>query len=74
MPAKKRKSKHSVRKMTPPVTSAEKLQKQIAENPEIRTVLEIAMRARETDATQPARVIGIATDVVANPSNSQCPV
>jgi hypothetical protein len=60
--------------MTPPVTSAEKLQKQIAENPEIRTVLEIAMRARETDATQPARVIGIATDVVANPSNSQCPV
>jgi len=56
------------------VTSAEKLQKQIAENPEIRAVLEIAIRAREIEATQPARVIGIATDIAATPSNSQCPV
>jgi coenzyme F420-reducing hydrogenase beta subunit len=55
-------------------TSAEKLQKQIAENPEIRAVLEIAMRAREMETTRPARVIGIATDIAATPSNSQCPV
>jgi len=73
MPAKKRKSKQSV-PATAPMTSAEKLQKQIAENPEIRMVLEIAMRARETEQTQPARVIGIATDIAATPSNSQCPV
>ena len=74
MPMKKHKFKRNQRKMAVPVTSVEKLQKQIVENPEIRTVLEIAMRARELEVTQPARVIGIATDVVAIPSNSQCPV
>lgn len=74
MPMKKHKSKRNQRKMALPVTSAEKLQEQIAKNPEVRTVLEIAIRARETEATQPALVIGIATDIVANPSNAQCPV
>jgi hypothetical protein len=71
---KKQKFKRNQRKTSIPVTSAEKLQEQIAKNPDIRVVLEIAMRARETEASQPARVIGIATDVVALPSNSQCPV
>ncbi len=52
----------------------EKLQKQIIDNPDVRMVLEIAMRVREMEATQPARAIGIATDIVATPSNSQCPV
>jgi hypothetical protein len=71
---KKHKSMRNQRKVTLPVTSAEKLQEQIANNPDIRAVLEIAMRARETEATQPARAIGIATDIAATPSNSQCPV
>lgn len=73
MPGKKQKSKRSV-PTTVPVTNAKKLQKQITENPEIRAVLEIALRAREMETTQPARIIGIATDIAATPSNSQCPV
>lgn len=74
MPMKKHKSKRDQRKMAFPMTSAEKLQEQIVKNPDIRAVLEIAMRAHETEAMQPARVIGMATDVAALPSNSQCPV
>jgi hypothetical protein len=75
MPTKKQKSKRRVRvRLRLPMTSAEKLQRQIAENPDIRAVLEIALRAREAETTQPARVIGIATDIAAIPSNSQCPV
>ena len=74
MPMKKHKSKRNQRKMDLPVTSAEKLQQQIVKSPDIRAVLEIAMRARELEAARPALVIGIATDIVASPSNSQCPV
>lgn len=73
MPTKKHKSNRSA-PANMPATSIENLQKQIVENPEIRMVLEIAMRARDIEATQPARVIGIATDVAATPTNSQCPV
>lgn len=69
MPVKKQKSKRSVR-----VSSAEGLQKKITENPEIQMVLEIAIRAREVEGMQPARAIGIATDVAVTPSNAQCPV
>lgn len=46
----------------------------IAANPEILLVLAIASRAYEIEANQPARNIGVATDIVAVPANSQCPV
>ena len=42
------------------------------ENPDIRLVLEIAARAREAESKEPPRNIGVATDIVAVPTNSQC--
>ena len=46
----------------------------IDENPDVRLVLEIAMRAHAVEFTEPPRNLGMATDIVALPTNSQCPV
>ena len=43
-------------------------------NPDIRLVLNIAARAHETEARELPREIGVATEVVAIPSNPQCAV
>jgi hypothetical protein len=43
----------------------------INENPVVRLVLEIAMRARALESLEPPRYIGIATDFVAVAPNSQ---
>jgi hypothetical protein len=44
----------------------------IEKNPDIRLILEIAVRAREIESKEPPRNIGVATDIVAIPTNSQC--
>ena len=56
-----------------PMHIAAIIRKGITENPDVRTVLEIALRARELESAQPPRNIGIATDAVATSTNSQCP-
>ena len=50
------------------------IQKALKENPDLRLVLDIAARARETEARELPREIGAATEVVATPNNSQCAV
>jgi hypothetical protein len=51
-----------------------KLAQRAVENPDVRTVLEIAARARDIESREPAKTIGIATDIIAIPTNSQYPV
>jgi hypothetical protein len=41
-------------------------------DPDIRLVLEIAERARAAELQDPARNIGVTTDIVTIPTNSQC--
>jgi hypothetical protein len=54
---------------------AEKIvQEAIKTNPEIRLVLEIAMRAREAECKEAPLNIGLATEIVAVPTNLPCPV
>jgi hypothetical protein len=54
------------------IMNAEQIVKNALEkNPEIRLVLEIAERAREVESKEPPRNIGIATEIVAIPTNSQ---
>lgn len=50
------------------------LKKAMIDNPEVCLVLEIAMRARAAVSSEPPRHIGVATDVITIPTNSQCPV
>jgi len=47
-------------------------QEAIETNPEIKLVLEIAARARETEARTPAMELTPSTDVVALPNQRQC--
>jgi hypothetical protein len=54
--------------------AARTLQSRLKQNPEVLLVLEIAKRARASEAAEPPREIGSTTDVVALPTNSQCPV
>ena len=46
----------------------------LKQNPEIQLVLDIARRAREVQLAEPPRELGMATDVIVNPTSSQCPV
>jgi len=48
-----------------------KLVRRAMENPDVRIVLEIAERARDVESREPAKTIGMATDVIAIPTNSQ---
>jgi hypothetical protein len=41
---------------------------------DVRLVLEIATRAHAIESREPPRNLGMATDVVVNPTNSQYPV
>lgn len=50
------------------------IQNEFSKNPEVRLVLEIALRAREVESKEPPVNIGTATEVVAIPTNWQCPV
>lgn len=50
------------------------VQNWVDENPDTRLVLEIATRAHAQEFREPPRNLGIATDVIANPTNSQYPV
>jgi hypothetical protein len=68
---KSRKARKAKPKLRAP---AAVIQKAIDENPEVRLVLEIAMRARDAESKEPPLDIGMATDIVATPTNSQCPV
>jgi hypothetical protein len=44
------------------------------ESPDVRLVLEIAARAHAIEFREPPRDLGVVTDVVAIPTNSQHPV
>jgi hypothetical protein len=50
------------------------IKKAFNENPDVRMVLDIATRARETETRELPREIGAATEVVATPTNPQCAV
>ena len=50
------------------------IERAIMENPEVRLVLDLAMRAREIEGRELPREIGMATEVTAIPVNSQCAV
>lgn len=52
--------------------AAEMIEKALKENPDVWLVLDIAARARETEARELPREIGAATEVVAIPTNPQC--
>lgn len=56
------------------VSAAEMIEKALKENPDVRLVLDIAARARETESRELPREIGAATEVVAIPTNPQCAV
>jgi hypothetical protein len=56
------------------VSVAGTIQKALDENPEIRIVLDIAARARDTEAKEPPREIGASTEVAAQPTHTQCAV
>lgn len=58
----------------PPADAAALVQKRVEASAEMRLVLEIAARARAAESNEPPRHIGIATDIVATPTNSQYPV
>jgi hypothetical protein len=47
------------------------IKKAFDENPDVRMVLDIATRARDTEARDLPREIGAATEVVAIPTNPQ---
>jgi hypothetical protein len=47
------------------------IDKALSENPDILVVLEIAARARETEAKEPPREIGVSTEVAAISIDSQ---
>lgn len=48
------------------------IQQALEDNPEFRLVLDMAARARDVESKEPARDIGMATDVVSIPVNSAC--
>jgi hypothetical protein len=50
------------------------IKKALNENPDIRLVLDVAARARDTEARELPREIGASTEVVAIPCNPQIPV
>jgi hypothetical protein len=50
------------------------IQDALDKNPDVRLVLEIAARARDMEAKEPPREIGVATEVAAIPTNPQCGV
>lgn len=54
-----------------PVTVETVLLDGLQANPEVKIVMEIAMRAREVEAREPPRDIDMATETVATPINSQ---
>jgi hypothetical protein len=56
------------------MNAAEMVQKAVDENPDIEAVLQIALRARETEARDLPREISVTSEVVAIPTNSQCAV
>ncbi len=47
------------------------IKKAVKENPDIALVLEISARARESEQREPAKELRPATDVAANPTNTQ---
>ena len=50
------------------------IQRVIEENPDVRTVLQIAAIARETEARDLPRDLSVAAEVVSIPNNPQCAV
>lgn len=56
------------------MNAAEVIERAVKENPDVQLVLDLATRARETEARELPREIGVATEVVAIPTNSQCAV
>ena len=54
------------------VETAQVIKNALDDNPEIRLVLEIAARARDLESRKPPRNIGVTTDIVVTPTNSQC--
>jgi hypothetical protein len=50
------------------------IKKAVNENPDVRLVLDVAARARDTEARELPQEIGASTEVVAIPCNPQIPV
>jgi hypothetical protein len=73
MPPKPRTPSKARRKMqNSPVERL--MDRALANHPDVALVREISLRARDLEAIEPPRSIGIATDIVAMPTNSQYPV
>ena len=56
------------------MSAAEMVKRAVRESPDVRLVLEIAARARETQGRELPREINPSTEVVAIPCNPQLPV
>ena len=66
--------KSGASKVAKALSAAQLVQEELDKNPDVRLVLEIATRARETEAKEPPRELGASTEVVAIPTNPQCAV
>lgn len=53
------------------MSAADTIRKALDEHPEVRTVLEIAARARQAEAKEPAREIGTSAEVIVVPTHVQ---
>jgi hypothetical protein len=74
MPTNSRISSKDNGKRTRAMTPDELINRGLIEHPDLQLVREISIRAMLMDSKEPPRVIGVATDVVIVPTNSQCPV
>ena len=54
------------------VDAAQVIQEALDKNPDVRLVLGIAMRARETEAKEAPRELNSANEVTAVPTHTQC--
>ena len=50
------------------------IKRALMDDPEVRLVLEIAVRTRQAESTEPPKNVASTTDIVALPTNSQSPV
>ena len=69
--AKRKNNAPAVQRKEIEVTAESLLVSGLHANPEVQTVMEIAMRAREMEALEPALDLDMTTEVRATPVNSQ---
>jgi len=54
------------------VDTIQVIKNELDKNPEVSLILEIATQAREMESKEPPRNIGVATEIITIPTNSQC--